>query len=280
LALSRAIPSRQDGVALLLLIVSGIVIFGGLLIIGLATEQDRFRNREQVTAERIERARLALVAFAAAQERLPCPANPTLNTGLSDNMAATPQTCDSPNGTLPWNTLGLSPDQALDGWGRRLSYRVYSGARGFTQFGGTNMRPCDTDNLAVLKTDVDPVTGLCNADHNSLDTDFLTGKGLTGKEDDMPAASNYAFVLISHGTTGYGAYSADGVLSGNLPAAGGDEQANMLAPGPGVQYVRKRANNRENMAPTMAAFFDDIVVMMTIGDLVAASGRTAFNWPD
>jgi hypothetical protein len=263
---------------MLLLIVGGIIVFGGLLIVGLASEASRAQNRELTTLSKLERARSALVGFVSAQGRLPCPANPAANTGLANNLAATPQICNTPGGTLPWSSLGLSAEDGLDGWGRKISYRVYWNPAGLTQFDGANLQACDTTNDAVAET---PLTALpnrlCDPDHNTLESTFIAAKGLQGIDFGV-INNDYAFVLISHGATGYGAWTAGGVAGGDVPAGGGDENSNVQA-GNGP-YVRRAANRGSDADPRVNTFYDDIVLMMRIGDLAKGSGLSARAWPD
>lgn len=258
---------------LLLLALGALVVIGSLLIGAIGMSQQRDENQEVSTGMKLERARAALIAFAGAQNRLPCPANPNANTGLADNLPATPQTCDSPMGTLPWNSLGLSADDSLDGWGRKISYRVFAGNTGFTQADGMSMKPCDTDNGLTAPTPVS-VTGLCAPDHNSTPAMFMAGKGLQGADFGV-LHTDYAFVLVSHGATGYGAFGANGIASGNVPTAGGVESQNAQV-GP---YIRQIANNR-NIPATSIAHYDDIVIMMTMLEVATAAGFAAPNWPE
>jgi prepilin-type N-terminal cleavage/methylation domain-containing protein len=86
------------------------------------------RQRSAGTEARLEEARDALVAFAVANRRLPCPANPaTPDTvaGAGLENAPTAAGCTGgASGVLPWATLGLP---ASDAWGRRFTYRVSAG---------------------------------------------------------------------------------------------------------------------------------------------------------
>ena len=94
----------------------------------------------EVTQANMTRIREAVVAYVALNQRLPCPAAPT------DGRAA-PETattiikpdCDSRGGVVPWRTLGLTEESALDGWNRLISYRVLDGATGLTQADGASM---------------------------------------------------------------------------------------------------------------------------------------------
>jgi streptogramin lyase len=91
----------------------------------------------------------ALRQYQAATCSLPCPADPTLATGANNYgvAAANPGTGSPGNctggtpaaayadttkhiaiGMVPWKTLGLSYEYALDGWGRDITYAVDTGA--------------------------------------------------------------------------------------------------------------------------------------------------------
>jgi type II secretory pathway pseudopilin PulG len=76
----------------------------------------------------------AILGFAQANGRLPCPANGTTQSGTVDSstwptpVAAGAEQWDPVNtrcyiaiGVVPWTTLGISE---TDAWGRRLTYRV------------------------------------------------------------------------------------------------------------------------------------------------------------
>ncbi len=120
------------------------LLLGGMLL-PLAAQQD-IRNYGD-TQKILTEARDALVGFAMANDRLPCPASDT-SSGLesfclnaSDNCATVTTTvqshgrCSHPyTGFLPAATLGFTPidaqGYALDGWGgetlRRIRYAVSS----------------------------------------------------------------------------------------------------------------------------------------------------------
>ena len=78
------------------------------------------------TRKQMEEAREALFGFLVANGRLPCPADPALNTS---NVAAGLERaggCALPatqSGVLPWRALGL---KEVDAWGNRFTYRVSS----------------------------------------------------------------------------------------------------------------------------------------------------------
>ncbi|MET0217654.1 MAG: prepilin-type N-terminal cleavage/methylation domain-containing protein [Burkholderiales bacterium] len=120
------------------------LVLGSLLVpLASQVEQRRIDN----TAQTLEQARDALLAFAAARGRLPCPAG-TANGQevLTTNAAA--GDCANFWGYLPAATLGLSPldadGYARDGWGldqNRIRYAVRNATVGgqtfvFTKTGG------------------------------------------------------------------------------------------------------------------------------------------------
>lgn len=121
--------------AVVLIIVA--LLSSGLLV-SLSTQQDIRQTRE--TRETLERAREALLGFAAANGRLPCPAISgsagaekfTGGVGASD--------CESDPGNnyyFPAATLGLGPTDAagflVDAWGNRVRYQLSD-----TKGGGLN----------------------------------------------------------------------------------------------------------------------------------------------
>ena len=227
----------------------------------------------EVTQANMTRIREAMVAYVALNQRLPCPALP------ADGRAA-PETattnCTSPGGVVPWRTLGLTEDAALDGWNRLISYRVLDGATGLTQTDGASMVNCDTK--VPYGADVLPANGLCatpvdpKSDHRNLDSQYLKGKGL--QINNLGSLVNgVAYVLISHGETGYGAYFPGGNRA-DMPASA-HELANTAAGSPFYQD----AHSAPGIEPSNASHFDDILAWVRITDLVSKSGLTARDWP-
>lgn len=126
--------------AVVLVVVS--LLLGSLLVpLASQVEQRRIESTEQI----LDQARAALLAFAAARGRLPCPADAT---GGQEKVTMATGACASNPGFLPAATLGLSPldaaGYALDGWGmeqNRIRYAVRSAtinsvSEVFTKTGG------------------------------------------------------------------------------------------------------------------------------------------------
>jgi len=94
-------------------------------------------SRYSATKTKQEAIKTALINFIARNNRLPCPAVPTAAQGAAAYgvEAATPGTCtgatvigagvtSNSRGVVPWVTLGLPDDAALDGFNRRVTYQV------------------------------------------------------------------------------------------------------------------------------------------------------------
>ena len=98
-------------------------LIGGLLV-PLATQMDVRRVAE--TQRTLELARDALLGYAVANGRLPCPAAPA-TTG-AESPAGGGACTNSYDGFLPAVTLGITPTDALgyaiDAWGNRIRYAV------------------------------------------------------------------------------------------------------------------------------------------------------------
>lgn len=253
-----------------------VVLLVGVAAVGLivdALSQVSAKSSRTVhTAHRLEAVRNALADFVSTNEYLPCPANGAANTGLSDPVGAA-VTCNSPDGTVPWRTLGIPQDAELDGWSRRISYRVYEGNTGMTQPSGASMVHCDSRKAGG--SPVIAANGLCAINHSNLSDQFLAGKGLTFNDH---GASNprIAFVLVSHGPSGLGAWLPGGARA-PLPAVGNlEESANINA---GGNYYRKPVSDVA-VAPTETSHFDDVLLAVGIEELMRRSGLAARDWPE
>lgn len=220
-----------------------LAVIAGLLVVAASTMAIRMARQvedrtalQQLTQARIQRIQAALHAFAATQGRLPCPAIGAQDTGLAvpdTPVLNCPPT--SSNGTVPWVSLGLQSQDALDGWGRKISYRVLDGVTGLTQAGG--IVSAGTAGLSV--------------------------------NDTGALQSVYAWVLVSHGASGMGAWRVAAPRMA-LPGAGGGEWNNAQPP-PAVFFRRGEALVNPvtgvNYAETDAAHFDDMLEFESVSDL-------------
>ena len=228
-------------------------------------------GRASATTATFAKAQAALEQFASTATRLPCPANPAIDTGDAEPNAATTN-CTYPAGTIPWRTIGLRREDSLDAWGWKISYRVYAGAAGLTQLGGASMVDCDTVEPTPAGT---TANGLCKPTHDTTEAQFLAGKGFTVSDfGAVPPATDVAYVLISHGPTGLGAYTTSGGQKQPSPASA-DELANLGSAGP---FVARAAIT--NVAPEAAAHFDDTLVYRRLPDFVKRANLAARDWPE
>ncbi len=134
---------QQPGFSLVemavVLIIVGTLLGGMMMPLAIQMEQQKIAE----TRKTLETAKEALLVYAAANGRLPCPASNTSN-GAEDfgGSNASVGGCANPrDGFLPAVTLGLSPVDSqgymVDGWGltqNRIRYAVFTG----TVAGATN----------------------------------------------------------------------------------------------------------------------------------------------
>lgn len=269
---------KQLGVSLLLVGVMLILIIGSIIaFLALFGTGHGVASTASTTA-RLVASQAALEQFASQAGRLPCPTNPTLDTGDEDRSAGT---CNFPQGTLPWHTIGLRHDDGLDAWGWKISYRVYSvPVGGLTQDNGASMVQCDTVVNPTWDPNVD-ANGLCRTLNgwHTKDTDFLVGKGLT-LTDFGSTHTDVAYVLISHGPSGLGGYTSAGVQQAMPNNA--DEVANTSTTGPFIARAAAMVNplTTVNYANNDPAHFDDIIAYRELADFVSKSNLGARDWPD
>jgi prepilin-type N-terminal cleavage/methylation domain-containing protein len=167
----------------------------GMLIVPLSAQQDQQRNND--TTRQLQIIGDALLGFAVANGRLPCPAVPTIanstaGAGLESKAGAN---CGGAaplpdEGVVPWATLGI-PEP--DAWGRRFTYRV-------------------TAEFAN-----DPTLG-------QPATFTMTQNGdLTVSNGTIDIVTTAVAVVVSHGKNGAGAYQTNGA---RIATGAGDELEN------------------------------------------------------
>lgn len=169
--------------------VVGIMLAGAMKLLGGQLDQSRIK----ATRERLGIADDALIAFYAANTRLPCPADGSLPTSDANYGRAQPETggacagVAAANQVLPWRTLGLQEELSFDSWRRRISYHVSA--------------PLTTAGSASLG-----------------DLSIRDGAAAApGTSELTPAA---AFVVFSHGENGLGGWlaSSQRMTTAGVPA--------------------------------------------------------------
>jgi len=230
-------------------------------LIPLSTQID-VRNSAD-TQRSMESIRDAIIGFAQANGRLPCPANGGTPAGTVDTTTwATPVNAGAeqwdPNnnrcyiafGVVPWTSLGVAE---TDAWGRRLSYRVapafadaitlntwqsrqnaVPGPGTFlpAQFAPFPASPADQNPTCpssspplVAPFVLSPAPALSSFALCSLgDITVWTRGAATTRAAPLGAA--LPAVIISHGKNGFGAWQTNGTRLNPIPA-GNDEAANV-----------------------------------------------------
>lgn len=266
----------EQGLAAAAIVVILIVVAVALALGSRYASVEEFLDQRAATEANLRRVSDALVAFASQNQRLPCPGSGTTDTGLEDPPGPT-ATCNSPDGVVPWAALGLRRDYALDGWGRKISYRVFSGPVGFTQAGGVNMTNCNLSLGFPLDMTLDP-GGLCKpgSPPPNVPTQFLGARGsMLVVEDAGTTRNGNAFVLVSHGRTGNGAFQAEGAPGRTaLPDSAGREYTNTQATG--TSWILPHSD-RDTPASD-PGHFDDVVAYLSTEELVARAKLASRSW--
>ncbi len=246
---------RNKGFSLVELAVALAII--ALLLAGalipLSTQID-VRNSAD-TRRSMESIRDAIIGFAQANGRLPCPTNGTVAAGVTGagTEQVTGTACTATFGAVPWATLGV-PE--TDGWSRRYSYwvsPVFSDAISSNTFGCAPTPTPTQSSFALCSLGTLTVNTRKESDHS------VTAVGLV-----LPG------VIISHGKNGFGAYIPGGGPRLAVPA-GTDEAANATDAGT-IFFSRTPTPSASGCSdPTSGSpfcEFDDIVVMISSNTLI------------
>ena len=227
------------------------LLLGGLLVpLSSQVEQRQISD----TRKYLEEIKEALIGFAVANGRLPCPASST-SAGVAD--PPTPGACPNFEGFLPWATLNVA--QGGDAWGNRFRYRVAS------EFTNTPL----SDGTCVVG---DGRLGLCDNGNITVNTRDSTTKAT------QAIANNVVALILSHGRNGYGATSTDNDLRAPVPGANVDEAANVDLNATFVYRTPSGVSSPcSDTAPGQPfCEFDDIVTWVsayTIFNRMVAAGR-------
>jgi prepilin-type N-terminal cleavage/methylation domain-containing protein len=165
-----------------------LVIFGllmGGLLIPLSAQRDIGDYNE--TRQKIALIKEAIMGYAIANGRLPCPASPTL---ASSAVGAGTQSCGLSAGVVPWADLG-TPE--LDAWNGRFTYIVTPSFE--DEISANTVTPPST----CTTTPTAASFALCS--EGSLSVNNSAGGSVATQ---VPA------IVISHGKNGFGSYRSDG----------------------------------------------------------------------
>ena len=105
--------ARQSGGAVLAVIAGLLVVAASTLAIRMARQVEEKAAQQQLTLQRMQRVAQALQAYWLVHS-CSLPGGAMGNAGTGDAGGGT---------TVPWRTLGIPREDALDAWGRKISYR-------------------------------------------------------------------------------------------------------------------------------------------------------------
>ena len=234
----------------------GLLLYFGIGIVSSLRESTTVRNTEL----RLAKAQESIMSFVAENFRLPCPANGSVASGASNygvEVAFVAGSCSAvgANGIVPWVTLGLSDDEALDGFARRISYRVATFAPA-------------PDDPALWRTTLPGLRGLI-----TIHSDTPVGLGLpppttrnqinacTTTPGDNSCNNFAVAVLLSHGANGSGAFLPG--IGNRVPLPLG---AREIENTDGDNAFVQRGFVQDPTLP--AGEFDDIVVALSPGNVL------------
>lgn len=119
----------ESGIALILVAVA-VVVVGVFMALGLGIfDMPDQRDFEKETRQRMDRLVDQLSEFAQEYGRVPCPADPSVNTGTAAfgweaRTGGAGSACSVAVGVVPFRSLGLDTRDGQDGWSRYFTYSV------------------------------------------------------------------------------------------------------------------------------------------------------------
>lgn len=239
----------------------GFLIIGLLLYSAFMPLSSQLETRNIADTRRtMDQIREALIGFAQANGRLPCPARGATPAGSIDSSTwtqsfsagaeqydTTNKRCFTALGVVPWSTLGLTE---TDAWGRRFTYRVspafadatYDSTDAATKrtWQSRNSAPGGSQDQTAIQSPADqsptcPGSGAGNSPSPiptqasfalcSLGDIAVFTRLETNHATVTALGSSLPAIVISHGKNGKGAWQPNGVALSSA-AANTDELAN------------------------------------------------------
>jgi prepilin-type N-terminal cleavage/methylation domain-containing protein len=262
-------------IVVVLLIFSIVLAMATVIVRAVTASQKR-----SITASRMAAIDAAIGQFVAVKKRLPCPADgrkPSndAGAGLETARDVTAGCTAQQHGVVPWRMLGLGEQDAVDGWNNRFTYRA---AGTLAADNGMDMSKCDPagsgaavagacDNActsAALGSCTPPKTFLA-----SKGWEIQTVAGVKVMDPTLDPPTGAAYVVISHGESGGGAYNTNGIIQ--VTTSGGDgtqESVNYADAAVGGYYVDDSIYD----ASGAATHFDDTVSRPAILTVISKAG--------
>lgn len=177
---TRPLSPSQSGFTLIevaiAVMILGLLLGGAVMTLSVQMDQKSYADTQRI----MEQAQDAILGFAAANGRLPCPGT---NTSLGKEAPTNGGDCSNDNGFVPANTLSLSPQDSdgrlLDAWGQPIRYAVTNApmVAGNPTNAFTTPGKIHDDWLSALDTELLVVcddTAVCN----STTTDIVTNRAV------------------------------------------------------------------------------------------------------
>jgi hypothetical protein len=275
--------TRQRGAALLLSALLLVTIAATSFAVYLLNASIQAAAPEAKTAQLLTNLEKTFAQFVAGNRRLPCGADGRIATGAVGAGVESRNAngdCTAVNfGVVPWVTLQITEADASDGWGSRLTYRVPTGATGFTRPLAFDSSSCATGGTAVTTTTGGaasaviclarpfpcPSAAACTSAANYTQNRGIRINDNAGTALLNPATgTGAAYVVISAGANRSGAYSTSGVLqaSPGIPA-GTSETTNSNNRALAAAYVDAVRDNSST-----ATHFDDVLLRPAISTVL------------
>lgn len=221
-------PAVARGFTLVEMVVV-LAILGVLLSVGIGAMTAQVASSAYSSSKEKQQAiKSALTAYLASHKRLPCPDTDSKPDGI-ENPVGGP--CTSYFGTVPYITLGISRDMALDAWKAHFGYAVSE----------------DWANDTTLTTD----------DRGTL---------MIATRDDSSAAlsanTEAAVIVISYGANGLGGRTIAG--TSNLLPSGADELQNAQP-----DFTKPFISREYTDDVGAHGAFDDLVLAITANEFIA-----------
>tara|TARA_X000000950_G_scaffold68229_1_gene84276 strand:+ start:4206 stop:5387 length:1182 start_codon:yes stop_codon:yes gene_type:complete len=239
---------NEDGFTLIDISIMLLVV--GILATPFLMEYNTFLKQEQreQTGINIDESISSIGSFYHAQDRYPCPADPTLRPGDANYGI---ENCGAAGnvlyGAVPFRTLGIEERESLDAFKNKLLYGV---TRLQTIVGNDYSKDSGSITVARLRGKNPARNMACSdqatlmAENPSIDLEHVVNTGVH-------------FIVLSHGRSGTGAFNVAGNQVLACPALGNTADAENCNFGADDNFIMHECMHNETEG---ANFFDDIVL--------------------
>ena len=251
---------RQLGFSLVelsvVLVILAVIIGFGLSAIGAV----RTGSAVTTTVRKQEAIKAALIAYVRNHKRLPCPDRDFASPDGVENRVATTgsppvpdvtRACSGDAGLIPYVTLGLAQEAALDGFENL-----------FTYFVSNNVRPAAEPNKDWTITS-NPATAVRGMTAGNVGNIQLAGEGGQALTSLAVPETLGVVVILSHGPNGLGARTTKGTVNAG-PLSGTDEADNAAGAATTTLHQRTPTDN----ASVTGGAFDDITMVLRAADIL------------